>query len=195
MPIYNVSCKACGRTYDGNAQCCFEMDHVPYLATSLTEQIAEIREMVKSNPELLDRLDKVAVMVTDTQNATDAWCSRTADDEERTTKENEELKRVMVDHDQEIELLHGKLDNSYGDIHALQVQNHILKMEIQNRDTPEVDGNLTSISQEEMKAFVLFCTDRQPCTPTRCETMTLLLFDEWNMLSGTEKQVFYNHGK
>ena len=21
-------CKACQRTYDGNAQCCFEMDHV-----------------------------------------------------------------------------------------------------------------------------------------------------------------------
>jgi len=166
---------------------------------------------VKSNPELLDRLDRVELMVTDAQKATDAWCSRTADDEERTTKENNELKRVMVVNDQEIETLSDRLDDSYGNIHSLQVQNHMLKMEIQNRDMPDLmyDGEdededeeeamvtpdpmagLKSIPREEMKAFVLFCTDRQPYTAFRCETMSVLLFDEWNMLTDTEKQVFY----
>ena len=55
MSPYLVSCKACGRTYDGNAQCCFDMDHVR--VESFSDHVEEIRGFVKSNPELIRRLE------------------------------------------------------------------------------------------------------------------------------------------
>ena len=55
MSPYLVSCKACGRTYDGSAQCCFDMDHVR--VESFSECVEEIRGFVKSNPELVRRLE------------------------------------------------------------------------------------------------------------------------------------------
>ena len=54
MYSHLVHCKSCCRTYDGNAQCCFEMDHV--MAESFADHLEEIRPLVKSNPELLRRL-------------------------------------------------------------------------------------------------------------------------------------------
>ena len=57
MSPYLVHCKACCRTYDGDAQCCMDMDHVR--VESFTDHMEEIRGFVKSNPELLRRLDAV----------------------------------------------------------------------------------------------------------------------------------------
>tara|TARA_R110002074_G_scaffold89839_2_gene197179 strand:- start:586 stop:972 length:387 start_codon:yes stop_codon:yes gene_type:complete len=57
MSPYVVHCRACCRTYDGDAQCCVDMDHVR--VESFADHIEEIRPLVKSNPELLRRLDAV----------------------------------------------------------------------------------------------------------------------------------------
>jgi len=57
MSPYLVHCNACCRTYDGNAQCCIDMDHVR--VESFADHMEEIRGFVKSNPELLRRLDAV----------------------------------------------------------------------------------------------------------------------------------------
>ena len=57
MSPYLVHCKSCCRTYDGNAQCCVDMDHVR--VESFADHMEEIRGFVKSNPELLRRLDAV----------------------------------------------------------------------------------------------------------------------------------------
>jgi len=57
MSPYLVHCRACCRTYDGNAQCCVDMDHVR--VESFADHIEEIRPLVKSNPELLRRLEAV----------------------------------------------------------------------------------------------------------------------------------------
>jgi len=48
-------CKSCKVTYDGNAQCCMDMDHVQ--VESFYDHLEEIRGFVKSNPELLRRLE------------------------------------------------------------------------------------------------------------------------------------------
>ena len=57
MSPYLVHCNACCRTYDGDAQCCIDMDHVR--VESFADHMEEIRGFVKSNPELLRRLDAV----------------------------------------------------------------------------------------------------------------------------------------
>ena len=98
------------------------------MATSLVEQIQEIREMVKSNPELVRRLDLVELQVDETQNQTEAWCSSIMENEDKLIHENEGLKMALVD--QDTEFCKWKDDN-FGDIHALQVQNSILKAELQ----------------------------------------------------------------
>ena len=54
MSPYTVHCKSCCRTYDGNAQCCVDMDHVR--VESFADHLEEIRPLVESNPELLRRL-------------------------------------------------------------------------------------------------------------------------------------------
>ena len=55
MSPYTVYCTACHRTYDGHAQCCFDMDHVR--VELFSDHVEEIRGFVKSNPELLRRLE------------------------------------------------------------------------------------------------------------------------------------------
>lgn len=54
MSPYTVHCKSCKVTYDGNAQCCMDMDHVQ--VESFYDHLEEIRPLVESNPELLRRL-------------------------------------------------------------------------------------------------------------------------------------------
>jgi hypothetical protein len=56
-------CKSCKRTYDGNAQCCMDMDHVQ--VESFADHLEEIRPLVKSNPELLRRLDAMQKLYDD----------------------------------------------------------------------------------------------------------------------------------
>jgi len=63
MSPYTVHCKSCCRTYDGNAQCCFDMDHVR--VESFSDHLEEIRPLVKSNPELLRRLDAMQKLYDD----------------------------------------------------------------------------------------------------------------------------------
>jgi hypothetical protein len=50
-----VHCKACQRTYDGNAQCCMDMDHIE--VHSFYDHLEEIQGFVESNPQLLKRLE------------------------------------------------------------------------------------------------------------------------------------------
>ena len=50
-----VHCKGCQRTYDGNAQCCMDMDHIE--VHSFYDHLEEIQGFVESNPQLLKRLE------------------------------------------------------------------------------------------------------------------------------------------
>ena len=63
MSPYTVHCKSCCRTYDGNAQCCVDMDHVR--VESFADHLEEIRPLVESNPELLRRLDAMQKLYDD----------------------------------------------------------------------------------------------------------------------------------
>jgi len=65
--------------------------------------------MVKSNPDLLDRLNVIEMMVTDTQKSTDAWCSRAMDDADKLTRENVDLKSALVHQDDELGVCMAKL--------------------------------------------------------------------------------------
>lgn len=85
------------------------------MATSVIEQIQEIREMVKSNPELVRRLNLVELRVNETHDQTEAWCSSIE------------------------EKLREQTDDSFGDIHALQVQNSILKAKLQQIELDKLE--------------------------------------------------------
>jgi len=104
------------------------------MTISLLDHIQEIREMVKSNPELVQRLDM-----------TQALCSSIMENEDKLIHENEGLKTALVD--QGTEFCEWKVDamewadDSFGDIHALQVQNSILKAKLQSIELAKLESD------------------------------------------------------
>ena len=104
------------------------------MTISLLDHIQEIREMVKSNPELVQRLDM-----------TQAWCSSIMENEDKLIHENEGLKTALVDQDTEfcewkVDAME-RADDSFGDIHALQVQNSILKAKLQSIELAKLESD------------------------------------------------------
>ena len=104
------------------------------MTISLLDHIQEIREMVKSNPELVQRLDM-----------TQAWCSSIMENEHKLIHENEGLKTALVDQDTEfcewkVDAME-RADDSFGDIHALQVQISILKAKLQSIELAKLEAD------------------------------------------------------
>ena len=166
MYSHLVHCKSCCRTYDGNAQCCFEMDHV--MAESFADHLEEIQGFVKSNPELLRRLKAMQKLYDDEVltneevgndlNQALARCELKEDTTgqlvstiNRLTKEKEEvwndLDKVLVDLDEA-----GKQEEINGDSIRLLVST-ISRLQTENEELKKkVDS---TVSAEEYYANIL----------------------------------------
>jgi len=104
------------------------------MTISLLDHIQEIREMVKSNPELVQRLDMTEARELARQAA-----------EDKLIHENEVLKTALVDQDTEfcewkVDAME-RADDSFGDIHALQVQISILKAKLQSIELAKLEAD------------------------------------------------------
>lgn len=86
-----IYCRACTRTYDGNAQCCMGMDHVD---VTIYEHIDEIRRVINPNEELGMRLDMVEKDVMRLREKEDMY-DRLSQEVDKLTTQNAHLQGLV----------------------------------------------------------------------------------------------------